>query len=440
MLAKKSDNPNYLCKVVKIGKLDKHPNADRLQIAVVDYQRVITGLDAKEGGIYCYFPLESAINKSFLSYTNSFEDKSWNRNKEEKSFFNKHGRVRATKLRGIVSEGYIVPISSVNEWLKDQNIKYQLSEKDVDKSFDAFGDVVFCEKYVNPVVAEKLARKQERNKQGKIKREKKIVDNQVRLHVDTKHLKREIGEIKPDDWIEVAEKLHGSNGQVCRLLVNKKLGWKEKIAKFFGIDVVSTQYDLVYTSRRCIKSGEYVDQKTNDYYDENVWQKIAEKYKDSVKPGISLVGEVVGYTSTGAYIQPGYDYGCAPKESDFWVFRITYTSPNGDVFEFSLNQVVEYCKKYGLRHVPVHFVGKAKDMYPEIDTETHWHENFLNQLVNDFLEKDCDICVGKVPAEGVVVSRRTFDAFEPWKLKSLRFLERESKELDNGGGNLEDSN
>ena len=116
----------------------------------------------------------------------------------------------------------------------------------------------------------------------------------------------------------------------------------DKVAKLFGAQVVESQYDLVYASRRVVKN-EYADQKTCDYYDSNVWEIVANKYKDSLQDGITLVGEVVGYTPTGAGIQSMggkvYDYGCEVGKCDFIVFRINYTSPSGKVYEFSMPQL-----------------------------------------------------------------------------------------------------
>ena len=103
-------NPNYLAKFVEISNIRKHPNADRLQVTTIDGNDVITGTDIKVGDNVVYFPLECAINKDFLSATNSFEDKELNFEKDKKGFFNSKGRVRAVKLRGQPSMGYIVPV------------------------------------------------------------------------------------------------------------------------------------------------------------------------------------------------------------------------------------------------------------------------------------------------------------------------------------------
>src|SRR5574343_2013829 len=92
---------NYLCKVVCLSSLRKHPKADRLQLATVDFYTVVTGLNAKEGSYYVYFPVESQIDGALLSYTNSFDDPTLNRDKEVKGFFTAKRRVKAVKLRGV---------------------------------------------------------------------------------------------------------------------------------------------------------------------------------------------------------------------------------------------------------------------------------------------------------------------------------------------------
>jgi hypothetical protein len=69
-----SSPSNYLAKVHVISSLRKHSNADRLQCTSIDGNNVITGLDAKVGDVYVYFPVECTISKEFLSATNSFRD------------------------------------------------------------------------------------------------------------------------------------------------------------------------------------------------------------------------------------------------------------------------------------------------------------------------------------------------------------------------------
>lgn len=432
MLSIKSDNPNYLAKIVKLGIVTKHPKADKLSICVIDGCSVISGLDAKEGDLYVYFPLECQINKDYLSYSNSFQDKELNRDKEIKSFFVKTGRVRAIKLRGIVSEGYIVPVKNFQEWLDSLKLKIKIDESLEGTSFDTIKDIEICRKYVVPAKNGGTPR----NNNKKLKRESKLVENQFRLSLDLEHLKRNLHKINPDDIITISYKLHGCNTSIGRVLCKRPLNILEKFLKFVGVRIDDKQYDLVYASRNVIKNA-YADKNHSSFYDEDVWGIVANRYKDTLKDGITLYGEIVGQMTTGAWIQKEYDYGVPENTCDLFVFRITYTSLSGDVFEFTTPQIQRYCAKMGLKMVPVFYHGKAKDYIPQFTVETHWHENFLNKLIEDYTEKRCYMCRNNVPEEGVVIAVEN-DTVQPFKLKSLKFLERETSLLDTGETNIED--
>lgn len=59
----------------------------------------------------------------------------------------------------------------------------------------------------------------------------------------------------------------------------------------------------------------------------------------------------------------------------------------------------------------------------------YWREKLLEKLVSQFNEKDCYMCKNQVPEEGVVI-RKEGSKFEAFKLKSLRFLKKETDDLD----------
>lgn len=435
MLSIKSKDYNYLAKIVQLSGVRKHSNADRLQCVAIDGQNVITGLDAKDGDYYVFFPVESAINKEFLSSTNSFEDKELNEDKECKGFFNKHGRVRAISLRSERSEGYIVPVDSFFAWVNkaiDKNVYFDKSM--VGTEFDHINETQICCKYVprtkNPNNCTDRSKK-------KIKSESKIVDGQFRLSEDTAHFKRNLHKFSPDDIITASYKIHGCNCSMGKVLCKRKLNIIEKIAKFLGAKVQETHYDLVFASRRVIKNS-YADKQHESYYDTDVWGMIADRYKECLVDGITLYGEIAGQMPNGSWIQKDYDYGLPENHCDLFVYRITYTNMSGDVFEFTTNQVKNYCNKFGLKIVPIFYYGRAGDLFDISETE-HWHENFLDKLIEKYTEKPCFMCKNKLPEEGIVIHQEK-DFFEPYKLKSFAFLERESKELDSGVENIEDVN
>lgn len=442
MLKTKSDNPNYLARIVRLPETVIHPNADKLLLTTIQAQNIIVGKDVIPGQLYILFQLETKINSEFLSYINGFSDPELNRDKTKRGFFSRSsGRVKACKLRGILSEGYLHPLNDFNDWLKSKNIKYIVSDKDLDKDFDSVGDLLFVEKYINQETLRKsnLANKV---KGGKVKRESRLVEKQFRLSPDYRHLKREINTINPDDFIDLTSKWHGANCVISKILTKRKLSILDKLAKKLGIKILESEYSLVFSSRTLIKN-EFADQQSQGFYSHNIWEIVAHKYQDCLQDGVTAYGELVGFTPSGAGVQSlkgkVFDYGCEPGKCDFIVFRLTYTSPAGNVYEFSLPQVIDYCQKVGLKHIPVYYIGKAKDKYPELDTQNHWHENFLNKLIEEYLEKDDIYCkTAGLPDEGIVLSKR-IGGFEGLKLKSARFILGESEKLDSGEINIEDS-
>ena len=240
----KNANPNYLAKVVKLKGLQKHPGADRLQTVVIDFQTVITGMEAKEGDIYIYFPVECTINTSFLSITNSFRDKTFNDDSEKTGFFESNGRVKAVRLRGEQSCGYLVPKNVVEDFAN-----FLIHDSFVGTEFDTINGIKLLEKYV---IKESVSGANKNKTASKLSR---LVEGQVRLHVDTENLRKNVHKIKPSDLISITYKTHGTSYWVGNVLVKKQLNWFEKLAKKIGLNIVDTEYDLIYGSRNVVKNA-----------------------------------------------------------------------------------------------------------------------------------------------------------------------------------------
>ena len=66
------------------------------------------------------------------------------------------------------------------------------------------------------------------------------------------------------------------------------------------------------------------------------------------------------------------------------------------------------------------------------ELEEHWHINTLETLKEVYLEHNCDMCKNVVPGEGIVIRKEKLNLYEAYKLKSFRFLEHETKMLDDG--------
>ena len=106
----KNANINYLAKVVDIKTFTPHPDPEttKLKLAHVDGYNIVVGIDS-EPGVYIYFPTSCEINSQLLAYGNLYRHTEKNNKPEAKAgFFEDNGRVKAIKLRGIVSEGFLM--------------------------------------------------------------------------------------------------------------------------------------------------------------------------------------------------------------------------------------------------------------------------------------------------------------------------------------------
>lgn len=239
--------------------------------------------------------------------------------------------------------------------------------------------------------------------------------------------------------------IHNTSAVVGQLLCVKPLNWFYKILKnVFGIKVIDTIYDLIYSSRKVIKNPD-LNPNANHFYKTDVWGETAHKIKHLLNKGETVYGEIVGFTSDGGTIQSmggqPYDYGCdatgntAPKNK-FVIYRITQTNVDGKVMDLSTLQMQQRAAAMGLDTVPILYSGYAKDKYPDLALDQHWNENFLQRLKDEYLEKKCSFCKSDVWAEGIVLRIEGYE-IENLKLKSFNFLEKESAELDTGVVDME---
>ena len=268
MFNTKSENPNYLAFITQLKEPRKHSNADKLLCWNVQFNNTITNLDYFEGQIVVYFPLECAINKSLLSFINAFSDKELNNDKEIKGFFANNARVKAIKLRGEKSEGYILPLDTILAWLESLGKSFKkenyLPIDLVNKSFDSFDDILIVEKY-------QIATKNihSNSPKQKVARESKIVENQFRFHPDTAQFKRNIDKINPEDEITIGYKIHGCV-DANTILTTKEFG-------DLTIKEIVSQKLRVHVQSLDIQSNSLIFAEVTDFFqkeDSGIWYEI----------------------------------------------------------------------------------------------------------------------------------------------------------------------
>jgi hypothetical protein len=264
-----------------------------------------------------------------------------------------------------------------------------------------------------------------------------MIEQQFNFHIDTQQLCRNLHRISPNNLIGVSRKIHGTSYIVGNNLVKRKLSFFEKILKNF-IKIQETEYDLICASRSVVKNGTYGN--STGFYNFDIWTDIGEKYfKGKLHAGETVYGEAFGYLPTGQMIQKGYDYGQAPNTYGILIYRITNTTPDGVVREYSRSQIKNRCLELNVPFVQEYYYGIAKDMYSEIVVDENWAINFAERLKKDYLEKIATDCLSmKVPDEGVVVKIDEGVATDIFKLKSEMFYAHETKAAEKGEENLED--
>ena len=415
-------NPsNYLATIAVLGEAIPHPNADRLQMFSVEHNLVITDLGYRKGDVVVFFPVECAISPKVLSALNMYDDKTLNVNTETRGYINKHGRVRAVRLRGEPSMGLVIRLSALEAILgKLENIPTSGTE------FDTWGSELVCWKYT-PAKQQGSGKERVRSTR---KIEDDIVEGQFAFHYSTPQLKRNLHHVSGD--VVCTTKMHGTSAVFANLLCNRRMPWYQRVLSKV-LPIQKTEYGPVTSSRRVIKDVNYSAKSSGGFYGKDLWTDVHREIESKIEKGISLYGEIVGYTGD-KMIQKGYDYGCKQGEWEFYVYRITLTNPDGQVFEFNWDMIEDYCKRVGLKTVPVVYKGRAENLVEgwrtTMDLPEDLGEGFLEGLYKSGLTmegENCNLCSNAVPAEGLCV-RFGSDVF---KAKNFSFLEWESKELDN---------
>ena len=444
----KNANINYLAKIIDIQNFTPHPDPEttKIKLAHVDGFNIVVGIDS-EPGIYVYFPTSCEINPQLLAYGNLYRHTEKNNNPEVKAgFFEDNGRVKAIKLRGVVSEGFLMDWALFHNFIVENTNKE--IEPDINTEFDSIEDngksFWICKKYI---VQTTIKSPKESRYQKRVKRFNRVVNTQFRFHYETSIYRKVPTFIKPDDLISITSKIHGTSGISAYVLCKKPKPWYKFWDKTEGLI-----YDYLYSSRSVIKNADYNPKKSGGFYGIDVWKYANDYVQPFLQKGMSLYYEIVGFLPNGGYIQKNYDYGCIPpkNEQDYKpevnfkvrIYRITLTNVDGQVHEFSAKEVQQWCKTNGLIPVEELYYGYARDLYKDFNEQEHWQENFIDRLANDknfYMELNSPDCTNKVPHEGIVIKKEDMIPAAV-KLKAFAFLNKEQQQLDAGEDNIEDNN
>ena len=452
LIQSKNANVNYLAKIVKIDNFHKHsdPEVTKLKCCCIDGFNIITGIDS-EPGLYVYFPTACCINPKFLSYANLYRHGELNVDQTKTGMFDDNGRVKAIRLRGELSEGFIIPIVVLENWVMSTvNVELKVEEGTEFDSIEHDGKTFWVNKKYIPKNTRTPGAPGSGNS-GKGKQPKgldKIIENQFRFHYDTVLIKKCPHVLHPSDLISITSKVHGTSGISAYVLCKQELNWKQKIARWLTGEEFD-KYDYLYSSRSVIKNQYYNKSVQGGFYGVDIWKYADDIVRPCLSKGMIAYYEIIGFLPNGGYIQKNYDYGCLPPVGDeaytygkhfkVQIYRVTITDVSGKVHEFSAREVQLWAQMVGLVPVEQYYYGYAKDLYPDLDPSEHWNENFLSKLANDknfYMECNSPTCDNKVPHEGIVIKIENMKS-EAFKLKCFKFLDGEGKALDKGEVDIE---
>ena len=256
-------NKNYAAYTVTLDNKIELEGCDNICGTMIYNTHVIISKDTQIGDIGIYFPVECQLSEEYLSKNNLFRDAELNEDTTKKGFFEKNRRIKAVKMRGYVSDGLFMPLSSLS-YLGGSHADFLT----MGEAFDTIDGKEICRKYVVKLGRTPSDSNKSNKMNKKLLRHSKLIEGQMRLHVDTEQLATNLFKIKPDSIISITKKLHGciSGDSIVNTLeagdttiadiVNNKLNYH---IKSFDIDNNEVVYSKI--------SDFYLKKDDGDWYE-----------------------------------------------------------------------------------------------------------------------------------------------------------------------------
>lgn len=434
-----SGTRNYSATVIKVPKVRKAENSDRLYIidalgmtAIVDESWV-----AREGELALIFPAEVQLSLPFAAYNNLHRHPALNLDPSVAGYLEDSRRVKALKLRGNISNGLVLPLDSLGPVMDKADVYWSRGVFEEGQVFDTFAGEEICRKYVIETKAAGLTRGESQQK----KAFRRVDTTYLPEHYETGQWLREEQTVPDHVEVIVTQKLHGTSVRLANTVVKRQLTWLEKIAQKLGVAVKDHDYDLVAGSRKAIKDPNNEGQA--HYYGKDIWTEALGVYGDRIPKNHIVYGELVGYTSDGVPIQKGHTYDLAVGEYELYVYRVAVITEDAELIDLSWNQVKAFCQRHGLKNVPELLRCKKGLLYiPAFEEVDFWakHQQNLadgNEHVS-YNETPVKLSAGGTGAdEGIAIREESGMVPNLYKFKNKSHYEYETKQLDTGEADLE---
>lgn len=424
---------NYSATVIRVPKVRKAQNSDNLYIvdalgmtAIVDKSWI-----EREGELALLFPAEVRLSQEFAAanglYKQSLE---LNTNREASGYIEKSSRVKALKLRGNISNGLVLPLTSLSAIGVGDNY---LSEGDV---FDTIVGKEICRKYVVESKSGGLSKADAQKKAFK-----RVTDVFLPAHFDTGQWLREEHNVHPDEELIITQKLHGTSCRLANTVVKRELTLREKFAqKFLGAKIAVHEYDLVAGSRKVIKDPNNPNQK--HHYGSDIWSDALAIWGDRIPTGHIVYGELVGYIpGSESPIQKGHTYEEFAGNYELYVYRVAIITEGADLIDMTWDQVRSFCERHGLKHTPeLDRIPKALldiEDYNELDFWAE-HQEHKKHGIELYVDTPVKLSAGGTGKdEGIAIRIDRGAGLEIFKYKNPSHYLYETAQLDSGEEDLE---
>jgi len=358
----------YCGYIVEVKELRKHSNADRLQIATFFGNDTIVSLDTHIGDKGIYFPVDGQLSERYCAVNDLVRRKDEN-GKPCGGYLDPDKRnIKALKLRGEKSDGLFMPLTSLADFCKISDLK-------VGDTIDTVNGELICQKYIPR--ANTYSRSHGANA---TKKAKANIAPTFYEHVDTAQLAYNLDVFKPGDLVQLTLKMHGTSGRTGYLpLLHTKRTWLDKLFHRHGKDYM--EYGYITGTRRVVLDGI----RNGGFYESDDFRHaMAAKFEGKLHKGEVVYYEIVGFQGPdGAPIMSQvannkvkdpeftklygdtttFAYGCdqhGPWEEtaieapccEVYVYRMTMVNEDGDVVEYSPDQIRERCEQMGVNVVP----------------------------------------------------------------------------------------
>lgn len=368
----------YICKVKNIRPAE---NADRLNACEVFGITTIVDKSVNENDLYVYFPTDGQISEEFGKANDLFRRKDENGNPAGGFIDPVKRNIGAIRLRGNKSEGLVLPLTCLAPFGDISN----LAEGDIVSTFNGH---VIAEKYVpmhKPRASQSTARGEHDRKSAKKCRIKYPFFAE---HIDTPQLRFNMDMFKPGDIICLTEKVHGTSSRnayqtaivgengffLTKLIAHSN--WLPKKWRMSAQSHLTPKTEMRYLigTRRTVLTNN----STGGFYGNDDFRKAwGERFKGKLLPNEECFGEIAGfYAPNSPIMSPGdntktkdkafikqygktttFSYGCSPTGEDkplnrYFIYRMTYTTPEGVVIEYPWDLVKQRAEQMGFETVP----------------------------------------------------------------------------------------